>query len=90
MMNKRTTDIVAYLSWVGLIAAFVAGDRANCQFHLNQSLVIWLAGTVLGWIPIVRAVSGLFCLACCIIGIVSAYQGTEQRVPLLGQIQLLH
>ena len=27
MMNKKTTDIVAYLTWVGLLVAFVAGDR---------------------------------------------------------------
>ena len=26
-MSKQTTDIVAYLTWVGLIIALVAGDR---------------------------------------------------------------
>jgi len=54
-MNKRTTDVVAYLTWVGLIIALVAGDRYESRFHLNQSLVIWLAGTVLGmvaWVPL--------------------------------------
>ena len=48
MMSKRTTDVVAYLSWIGLLAAFVMGDRAASRFHLNQSLTIWLAGTVAG------------------------------------------
>lgn len=58
MMNKKTTDIVAYLTWVGLLVAFVAGDRREARFHLNQSLVIWLAGTLAGvaerlldWLP---------------------------------------
>lgn len=54
-MNKRTTDVVAYLTWVGLIIALVAGDRYESRFHLNQSLVIWLTGTVLGmvaWVPL--------------------------------------
>ena len=49
-MDKRATDIVAYLTWVGLLIAFVAGDREGSRFHLNQSLVIWLAGTVLGFV----------------------------------------
>lgn len=47
-MNKRTTDIVAYLTWVGLLIALVAGDRDASRFHLNQSLVIWLTGTICG------------------------------------------
>ncbi len=89
MMNKRTTDIVAYLTWVGLLIAFIMGDRENCKFHINQSLVIWLTGTVLGWIPIVRAFAGIFCAICVFIGIVSAYQGQEREVPLIGQIRLL-
>ena len=40
-MNKQTTDIVAYLSWPGLLIAFFIGDRYGSRFHLNQSLVIW-------------------------------------------------
>lgn len=95
-MNKRTTDVVAYLTWVGLIIALVAGDRYESRFHLNQSLVIWLAGTVLGmvaWVPLlgwlIGAVGGLFCAVCWFIGIVNAIQGVEKEVPLLGQIHLL-
>lgn len=95
-MNKHTTDVVAYLTWVGLIIALVAGDRYESRFHLNQSLVIWLAGTVLGmvsWVPLlgwlIGAVGGLFCAVCWFIGIVNAIQGVEKEVPLLGQIHLL-
>lgn len=43
-MSKRTTDIVAYLTGVGLLIAFLAGDRKNSKFHLNQALVLFLAG----------------------------------------------
>ena len=95
-MNKRTTDVVAYLTWVGLIIALVAGDRYESRFHLNQSLVIWLAGTVLGmvaWVPLlgwlIGAVGSLFCVICWFIGIVNAIQGVEKEVPLVGQIHLL-
>ena len=95
-MNKRTTDVVAYLTWVGLIIALVAGDRYESRFHLNQSLVIWLAGTVLGmvaWVPLlgwlIGAVGSLFCVICWFIGIVNAIQGVEKEVPVLGQIHLL-
>ena len=96
-MNKHATDIVAYLSWPGLLIAFLAGDRVGSRFHLNQSLVIWIAGTVIGivakWTPLfgwlIGLVGGLFCGVCWFIGIINAIQGVEKEVPLLGQIHLL-
>ena len=95
-MDKRATDIVAYLTWVGLLIAFVAGDREGSRFHLNQSLVIWLAGTVLGFVTrfpllgwIIGSVGGIFCAICWFIGLVNAIQGVEKEVPVLGQIHLL-
>lgn len=96
-MNKRVTDIVAYLTWVGLLLAFIIGDRAESRFHLNQSLVIWIAATVIGivakWTPLfgwlIGLVGGLFCALCWFIGVVNAIQGVEKEVPLLGQIRLL-
>lgn len=97
MMDKRTTDIVAYLTYVGLLFAFAAGDRQASKFHLNQSLVIWLAGTIfslIGKIPLIgwicASIGGLFCAVCWFIGIVNAFQGVEREVPVLGQIKLLH
>ena len=95
-MDKKVTDIVAYLTWVGLIIAFVAGDREAPRFHLNQSLVIWLAGIVCGFIfivPILGWIVGfvgeIFLVVCWFIGIIGAIQGTEKPVPLIGGIQLL-
>ena len=79
-MSKRATDIVAYLSWPGLLVAFLIGDRAGSRFHLNQSLVIWLAITLLSiatrWMPLIG-------------WIVNAIQGVEKEVPLVGQFHLL-
>ena len=28
-MDKRSTDVVAYLTWVGLLIAFIMGDRSG-------------------------------------------------------------
>ena len=95
-MDKKVTDIIAYLTWVGLIIALVAGDREASKFHLNQSLVIWLASTICGFVAVVpllgtlvSIVGGIFCFICWFIGIVGALQGTEKPVPFLGQFRLL-
>lgn len=88
-MDKKTTGIVAYITWIGLLIAFIAGDKEGAKFHLNQALVVWIAGLLCGFIPLVGWIGSLFCLVCAIIGLISAINGTEKEVPLLGKIKLL-
>jgi len=96
MMDKRMTSIVAYITWIGLIIALVAGDKEGAKFHMNQSLVIWLVGTVCGMLAavplvgtLISVVGGIFCFVCWFIGLIGAIQGTEKPVPVLGQFKLL-
>lgn len=93
-MDKKTTDIVAYLTWIGFIIALVAGDKENSKFHLNQALVLNLFALIgsFSWIPIIGILTGiwsLFVFACWIIGFVAAINGEEKEVPLLGKIKIL-
>ena len=88
MMDAKTTSIVAYLTWIGLLIAILLGDREGAKFHVNQALVIWLFG-LLAVIPCVGWIWGIFCFVCAIIGFVSALNGTEKEVPLLGRVKLL-
>jgi len=41
-MDAKTTSIVAYLTWIGLLIAVLAGDKEGAKFHVNQALVILL------------------------------------------------
>lgn len=102
-MDKKATDIVAYLTPIGLILAFIFGDREHSRFHLNQALVIVLAELILGviegvttWIPLVgwiaEVVIVILSIALFVLwvkGIGSAIKGTEVPVPILGEIKLL-
>ena len=88
MMDAKTTSIVAYLTWIGLLVAILLGDREGAKFHVNQALVIWLFG-LLGAIPCIGWIWGIFCFICAIIGFISALNGTEKEVPLLGRVKLL-
>ena len=47
-MDKKMTGVIAYLTWIGLLFAYIAGAREGAKFHLNQALVIALACVVLG------------------------------------------
>lgn len=95
IMDSKATGIVAYITWIGLIIAFVAGDKVGAKFHLNQALVIWLGYIIAGvlrFIPIVGTICSwvldIFLLVCLIIALVGAIQGEEKEAPLIGQIKL--
>ena len=87
-MDKRTTDMVAYLTWIGLLVALFLGDRENSKFHLNQALVIWLVG-LLSVIPCVGGIVGIVAVVLAIMGFISAFNGEEKALPIVGGIKLL-
>lgn len=87
-MNAKTTGIVAYLTWIGLIIAVCAGDKEGAKFHVNQALVILLF-SLLGLIPCVGWIWSIFMLVCWIMGLIAAINEEEKEVPLIGKIRLL-
>ena len=77
-MDKRTTDIVCYCTWVGLLIAVLAGNREASRFHLNQSLVLGIFG-LLGVIPCVGWVWAVFVAVWWCMGLTGAIRGVERR-----------
>lgn len=102
-MNKKTTDIVAYIGVIGLIIAFAAGTREESKFHMNQSLAIvictFVVGVlsgiggfvpVVGWvISLVAGICSLVLFVFMILGILSAAKGEEKPLPVIGGIKIL-
>ena len=94
-MDKKVTGIVAYITLVGWLIAYLAGDKEGAKFHINQALVLFLAGVVCGilsWIPLIGIIAGILNIVVFvfwIMGLVSACKGTEKPVPILGGIHLI-
>lgn len=97
-MDKKTTGIVSYITLIGWLIAFCAGDKEGAKFHLNQSLVLYLASLInsiiISRIPICGwAVSGILSIVFFIfwiMGLVYAYKDEEKELPLLGSIKILN
>lgn len=87
-MDAKTTSIVAYLTWIGLIIAVCAGDKEGAKFHVNQALVIFLF-SLLGVIPCIGWIWAVFMLVCWIMGLIAAINQEEKEVPLIGKIRIL-
>ena len=100
-MNAKTTSIVSYITIIGWLVAYFAGDKEGAKFHLNQSLVINIASLINGWVlswilafipivgPIVSWIISIFILVVWIIGLIAAIKQEEKIVPILGNITLL-
>lgn len=87
-MDAKTTSIVAYLTWIGLIIAVCAGDKEGAKFHVNQALVILLF-SLLSVIPCIGWLWAVFMLVCWIMGLIAAINQEEKEVPIIGKIRLL-
>jgi uncharacterized membrane protein len=88
----KTIAIIAYLTWIGLIIAFVLNNEKKndfAKFHLRQSLllnIICLIGFVVFWIPIVGWALGIVLLVLWIIALIGAINGERKEVWLIGPL----
>ena len=95
-MDTKTTSWVSYITFIGWIVAYAAGDKEGAKFHLNQSLVIWigyLCAAVVMVIPILGWFVGfaaeIFLFVMWIMGLIAAINQEEKELPLIGKIKLL-
>ena len=99
-MDKKTTSWVAYVTFIGWLVAYLAGDKEGAKFHLNQALIVWLGYLcvyaasiilvfipILGWLAVWAA--NIFLFVCWIIGLINAINQEEKELPLIGQIKIL-
>lgn len=87
-MDAKTTGVVAYITWIGLLVAFLSGDKEGAKFHINQALVIFLF-SLFSVIPCLGWIWGVFMLVCWIMGLIAALNEEEKEVPLIGSIRLI-
>ncbi len=94
--EDKTIGIIAYLTLIGLLIAFVMNiDKKHpfARFHTQQSLGLFctaLALFVLGWIPILGwllSIAGsLVLFILWLSGIINALNGRQQPVWLIGNL----
>ena len=99
-MDTKTTSWVSYITFIGWIVAYLAGDKEGAKFHLNNSLVIWLGylcvlvlSIPLAFIPIIGLIAiwaaEIFLFVMWIMGLIAAINQEEKELPLIGQIKIL-
>ena len=99
MSNSRNLiAAVAYVTWIGFIAAYLLGDKSDpfIRHHLNQALVVDLAGlvgTVFAVIPLLGAliagVVNIAGFALDVMGALGAFRGSTEPLPIVGDIHII-
>lgn len=91
----KMTAIIAYITLIGLIIAFIMNnDKKNtfAAFHIRQALGLGLTSLALSMINIIPILGWLislfgvlFIFVLWIIGLIGAINGEKKMVPLLGE-----
>lgn len=96
--KDKVAAVFSYLGWVFWIAAFILRDRddALSRHHLNQGLVLAVAGTVAGvltrfhgLVGLAGGVLGLGVGILSLMGIVRALRGSREPLPVIDGISLI-
>jgi uncharacterized membrane protein len=86
--NGKTIAIVSYITLIGFIAAVIMHSSNKTSlgaFHLRQMLLLILFG-FLAWIPFLGLVVALALLVFWVLGLISAINGEEKPLPLIGEL----
>ncbi|MBR5740847.1 MAG: SHOCT domain-containing protein [Firmicutes bacterium] len=87
-LSAKVTNVLSYITWIGFLIAYFAGDREKCMFHLNQGLVLNIFGLLM-FIPLVGWIARIGYIVLMILGVVNASSDADKPLPLIGGIKLL-
>jgi len=95
VFEGKTAAVLGYITFVGLIIAYFMNNETKnefANFHLRQSLGLTLS-YILIMVPLsmidIPMASGSFLvifIALWLFGIISAFQGKRQLVPIVGSL----
>ena len=92
--KNKVNAILSYLG-ILIIVPLLSEDAKKspfAKFHMNQGLVLAIAGFVssfIVWVPLIGWAIGIGLFVIWLMGLISAAQGEMKRVPLLGNIELI-
>ena len=83
--DGKTFAGIGYLGILFLIPLLAKPENKFCRAHAKQGLVLCIAW-ILAVIPFIGWLWGIFVLVCMIMGLIAAFNGKYQKLPLFGMI----
>jgi uncharacterized membrane protein len=83
--DGKTFAGIGYLGILFLVPLLAKPENKFCRAHAKQGLVLCIAW-IPAIIPFIGWLWGLFVLICMIMGLIAAFGGKYQKLPLFGAI----
>ncbi len=94
--ENKIYGILAYIGILFIVPLLAAPKSPFAKFHANQGCVLFIAGValaVISWIPILGWLIGfigwIVVVVLAIMGIVNAAGGKMEKLPLIGDIEII-
>ncbi len=84
--DHRVMAVLSYIWILSIVFLLVKKDSPFVQFHAKQGVIIFAASFIFGFIPIIGWLLNIALLVLAIMGIVSAWQGTMKKLPLISSL----
>lgn len=96
VQENKVFGILAYIGILFLVPLLAAPKSKFAQFHANQGLVLFIGEVALGLVAIIPILGwivwffgSIAALVLAVMGIINAANGKMQKLPLIGDIQIL-
>lgn len=94
--NSKILSLFSYLGILFLIPLLACKDSKFAKFHVNQGIILFIAGLIMGviaCIPLIGWIIGglwsIVDLIFVIIGIVNAVTGKAKELPIIGKFRII-
>ncbi len=97
--NTKLHSVLSYITWIGFLIVLFMRDKDDrvVTCHLNQALILNIASTVGallgrsgGILGIIGFVIQVVFFVLWVMGLIRAFQCSDQPLPLIGGVQLIH
>jgi|GEM_PF-1227084 len=85
--NARLMGALAYLSWFIILPFLTSREDEFVRFHLNQGLILLIAGFLLNFL--LGGYGSLITLCLRGYGLAGALTGRKLKIPVIGEIKLI-
>lgn len=86
--DAKLVAIVSYVTFIGWIIALILNSNKKTKlgsYHLRQTLTLYIAMVIVGWIPLIGWIVALVGFVFWIMGLISAINGQMKPIPLIGE-----
>lgn len=94
--RNKSISYLCYFGFLFLVPYLLHRDSDFVRFHSNQGLLLFIADMavgllgnlpVIGWL--INMIGGIFIVVCFIKGLMSVSRGQKNRLPIIGEIEIL-